>query len=112
MKCFLCNNEIVTGSDEYNVRIAKETNYSCLSCHDLLFTVYFPGEELVSFRMYLGRGYTITGAMTSNAISIIYSKNAEDSVTTMPWISVSGFDNIIEYLKNLSEKYEIYVTFS
>lgn len=119
MKCFLCSNEIVYSSDDFkhtmwgrtgHVQISR-TNYICLNCQELEITVDLPAEELISFRVYLGKGYTLKGHR-DDTIQIIYSKDKDDKVVHLPWIHVAGFKNIISQLSELSEKYEIYVTFS
>jgi hypothetical protein len=119
MNCFLCQNEIVYQSDSFKLLTygrtghteIKRSNYICAGCKDFSLSIDFPGEELYSFRIYLGRGYTLQG-YNEDVIQIIYSKNKEDQKVTLPWVHVAGIKNIFSHLKNLSEKYEIFVTFS
>lgn len=119
MKCFLCSNDIVYHSDDFklamwggtgNIEVSR-TNYVCLNCQDVEITVDLPDQELISFRIYLGKGYTLKGHR-DDTIQIVYSKDKENKFVYLPWTHVAGFENIFNQLNDLSQKYEIYVTFS
>ncbi len=117
MNCILCQGEIVYQSDDFkhltysrtgHTQISR-TNYTCRRCLKFLITVDHPGEELNYFIIELGSGYTIKG--TRDDVIQITCKDNSKSVT-LPWNHLAGFKNIISNLQELSQKYEIYVTFS
>lgn len=118
MKCFLCSNELVYMSDDFkhlawgrtgNIEI-KRANYMC-SCKSVRLAIDFPGEELYSFHIDVGHGYTLSG-YSEDVIQIIYHKDRDDKKVIIPWVHAAGINNILSQLSELSEKYEIYVTFS
>lgn len=118
MKCIFCQNNIITTGDDFKHTIynkysgysqVSRTNYSCLSCQNLVVTVDLPDEELYEFSIYIGDDYTIRGNR-DDVISIVMNETKE--TITMPWVSCHKFDDIMKWLQDLSVKYEMYLTFS
>lgn len=118
MKCFLCQNDIITTGDDFkHITYSKysgytqvsRTNYACLHCQDLAITIDLPDEELYQFSIHIGDDYTIQG-YRDDVIKI--AKHDTNESITMPWVSCYKFDDIMKWLQDLSEKYEMFLTFS
>ena len=119
MNCFFCTLKIRAINDDYRLITCgrtghvemTRTNYMCLHCTNLRFAIEIPAQELYSFDIHIGNEYTIKGWREEDKIEIVDHQNYNKKVT-IPWVPRMKFDNIIVWLEELSQKYEMYLTFS